>query len=358
MLASQKMVDGEVAGENVDFFVCHRSDDRNGLINTISYLSGPTTDMRIMPSMETLITEALHRRMASRIICISFAMARMPTGEEKLTMCVLTEIEFSGFEVDFDKWIVPASAQPHHDTTGDHADVLDIIEGEQKSAKSKTFMKVRGIMDEDQILRHREDDEEDDENGKSRNLLAERAARLAKTQKEVDAGWIRSRPARSLWDGFNESRLEEVEENRMRAAKKTEEAIVDSAEEANTQGGVACMGFRTKAVSSTASAVLLKPDQVRNKVETERRKNILECILKEPIVQLERIEFDGGDLPRLKLVFKGKKKDSPKLDVDLLFLDDAARESWRRGLALTLHRGSADEQWQREWDTPAAGPAF
>merc|ERR1711972_430543 len=117
-------------------------------------------------------------------------------------------------------------------------------------------------------------------------------------------------------------------------------------------GGPSCLGFGRARGPQQGQAdgggQQLSPEAVRNSVVNERRRLIFQQLTKEPVLKMKRIEFVGGDAPMLRLSFA--KKQAADMTVDVRFFDDAARESWRRGLALALHKGSAVGQWQRDWD--------
>lgn len=86
-----------------------------------------------------------------------------------------------------------------------------------------------------------------------------------------------------------------------------------------------------------------------HQVMKDKRKAILTQLFKCPIRNLKSVSFDPGPIPILHLTFQpdhGREE-----QVDIRFLDDCARESWRRNLQLVLQKTfSGGSQWGRVYD--------
>lgn len=74
------------------------------------------------------------------------------------------------------------------------------------------------------------------------------------------------------------------------------------------------------------------------------RSKILEVRQSFEVTGLQMVEFDGGEAPVLTLQFAEEL-------VTIRFLDDVARERWRRAVADVLNKWNHHSQWQRNWDS-------
>jgi len=98
--------------------------------------------------------------------------------------------------------------------------------------------------------------------------------------------------------------------------------------------------------------------QEDEKMFRQAQVNTFSLARKQQLSALTEVEFESGDLPVLRLSFvRFQKKGGTDYDCfRIRFLDDLARERWRRCLALVL-RGHSDHtvRWDRHWtQSPAA----
>merc|ERR1712014_299813 len=82
------------------------------------------------------------------------------------------------------------------------------------------------------------------------------------------------------------------------------------------------------------------------KITAKARQNIFSNWNKWAIADIDLIEFAASEEPLLKLGFtpKGKGPDAQEF-CTIRFLDDVARERWRRGLAYILNKSDTAAQW-------------
>jgi len=344
----------EICGEHYDYVICHRCDVRNALLDALSWLSGPSSESRVEPICDTLVADTVHRRMAARLLCVSFAMRVLTNGEERLSLFVLSEAELCEFEVRFEHWLVPHEIINHFDDAGDPGEV-DIIDGDghhlagERRRRRPNEFSVRKERTEGELLL-------------GSSVASHGQADLPQlTDGHSDRGHRqRHRPSRTLWDHVDHDELLQVLEDRDRAMRNTDAWILDQDDAHHVAAlGPVCLGFRLHGghhpgsgggAAGGGGGEARDNDAVRARVMNERRKLIFQLLAKEPVWRLKRIEFLGGDKPSLRIAFKKKGSETLSTMVDIRFFDDAARESWRRGLALALHKGSAVGQWQRDWD--------
>merc|ERR1712007_240377 len=129
-------------------------------------------------------------------------------------------------------------------------------------------------------------------------------------------------------------------EDRAKAIAKTEEETYETM-------------YKVGAMASKVSADMPEPIEISereqvSKVLRKAQSSVLHRQFKAPILHLKQVEFERNEFPILHMTFSNGGTDEV---IEVRFLDDSAREQWRRGLAYVLHKQSdAAQQWHRVWD--------
>ncbi|CAE7476198.1 unnamed protein product, partial [Symbiodinium natans] len=100
----QKSKLGEVQDELFDIFVFHQADAQREFKERLTTLSGTSAPSRVKIQQETLVDKAAKSKTASRIARTTWAFRETDSGE-RLSLFVLTELNFFELEANFNLWI-------------------------------------------------------------------------------------------------------------------------------------------------------------------------------------------------------------------------------------------------------------
>jgi hypothetical protein len=106
---------GNVVGETRDIFVCHRSDVRREVVETLSTLTGPDVEYRVEPQRDMLIKQTSDKRLESATVCMNFAYRCVLNKGEyrpdgKLLLYILSETQVCEVSIKWEEWIPPFEA--------------------------------------------------------------------------------------------------------------------------------------------------------------------------------------------------------------------------------------------------------
>lgn len=285
-----------IEGEEIDIIIVHRSDVRRQIIETLCALSGPDVEKRVEPQRDMLIKQTSEKRVDSPPVCMSFAY-HVETGE--MVLFILAETNIYEVAITFENWIPPFETNAAPDVSDD--------EGEARM----------------------------DDGGADSNLMADddvkpNKTRLAGIKLQTRAqAWLSGQADKpgmqynSIW-ALETLDIDKIIADRQAAMEKTK----TNAANTDKDGGDDVPGGGKRVLAS---------------IMRKARNNIFKDWNTWQMDQLEAIQFDAGEQPLLELSFKSDK-------VTIRFLDDVARERWRRGLAYILNKSDTAAQWQRKWD--------
>jgi len=116
------------------------------------------------------------------------------------------------------------------------------------------------------------------------------------------------------------------------------------------------MKERERAKDGTRNAEADKSDEPGKSAGLEgainkARHTILELKFRASLTDLTAVSYFHGDVPFMKLTFKSGSDNTPH-PILIRFLDDTAREHWKRGLAYALSKSETGTQWNRRWKHP------
>jgi len=291
----RSLISTDITGEQFDIVIAHKSDTRRRFLETLSILSGPNIYDRIDLSAGLLMYQSVKMRTSSEIVCITYA-----TNEEtddRLSLFVLSMSDFCEFEVCLEHWIVPPIMIPW---SGDGSSLQPADFGAECTM-------ISTLVD-----RHK----------MQRELY---------TKSESANEKNKTHAADTPWEGKSRGDLRRVFSEREKAKSKTFDEKYGAEQSKDDTHDI---------------KKLMEADKLK-----EAKKEILKLLSRKPLSQLKQVEFESKDVPLLRLTFQ--KLHDPKT-FRVRFLDDTARERWRRGLALALH-GQSDHavHWNRGWN--AAG---
>mmetsp|Transcript_25372 Transcript_25372/g.49684 ORF Transcript_25372/g.49684 Transcript_25372/m.49684 type:complete len:245 (+) Transcript_25372:2-736(+) len=241
-------------------------------------------------------------RTSSDIVCITYATNE--ETEDRLSLFVLSMSDFCEFEVCLDKWIVPPIMIPW---SGDGSSLQPADFSAECSMISKLVERYN----------------------MQRDLYTESES----TNEQNKSTSCSSHAADTPWEDKKKEQWQTIFEDRKNAKGKTFDALY---------------GDQQSKDETEDLAHLLNSPDLKN-----AKREILQLRSRKPLSQLKQVEFESKDIPLLRLTFQ--KLHDPKT-FRVRFLDDTARERWRRGLALALH-GQSDHavHWNRGWDAGARG---
>lgn len=335
-LAKTKL--GEVKAEEFDIFVFHSVDAQRDFKERLMTLSGQSAPSRVKIQQEMLVDKAAKSKTASRIARTTWAYRETDEGD-RLSLFVLTELNFFELEANFGLWIPSSVEDEKGHVSENEYDGGESDEDVGESTKVQTSFSqeiasaARRARASKFALERRSLEEP---------LLLERASeRLARRYKAPPTEWLlegivtgAQADDDTLWRHFSEHDISQVAKDREKAQSLTEGKLFE------------LPGASRDMERSNTS-----------KIMREKRKTILTQQFKCPVVNLREVSFDQGSSPVLRLVFKTEK--SQQQEVAIRFLDDAARESWRRNLQFVLQKSASHgSQWGRGYEKAAGtGPA-
>jgi len=309
-----RSVTGEVVGETFDLFICHRDDVRVKLVQTLCALSGPEAPQRLLPIRDNLINLAIAKRISPPVVCIAFAN-RVIGHEERLSLFVLTQLEFCEYRVEFDGWKPPFNNIPVQEEGEDN--YLTEQEGRDlplndKAAMEKWAARAKAQPTPMEVLLMSSGGDSARQ-GNDAHLAQSGSHRSPKNGSASGLG-----TGTTLWEDFSEERVAKMLTDRERAVKATK---------------------------------LKEEDRGDGPADKKEHRAILKALtgiftqhLFVDLTQLQQVEFHADAEPTLGLTFKSKT--GPEEDVIVIrFLDDIARERWRRGLSMVL--SGRLRQWLR-----------
>jgi len=298
---------GEIQSEAMQIMICHRSDERRGVVETLCTMSGPDVEKRVQPQRDMLIKQTTEKRLETPPVCMSFAF-RVETG--KMFLFILSEATVCEADINFGNWIPPFENIAAPDVSDDETE---------------------GMMGDD-----------DDPTMLADENVKVHKDRLVQRRKETDAQkWLSANKEtfgmqyNSIWANKDGEEVDKVWEDRNTAMSKFKSTKAE--EEKQGQDAVGNE-------SANSGKHLLQ------NVMRKARANIFIGPWNTWKMQdIASIEFDAGEFPVLKLDFKTPGKGTDTDPVSIRFLDDVARERWRRGLAYILNKSDTAAQWQRQW---------
>jgi hypothetical protein len=298
-----------ITGESMDILICHRSDVRRGVIETLCTLSGPDVEKRVEPHRDQLIKQTIEKRLDSPPVCMTFAY-RVETG--KMCLFILCESDFCQVQIAFNMWVPPFEPVPCGDVSDDD-DAMN-LDGEQADPALLADENIKA-----------------DKSRLTRRAFQTRAQNWLTGAKGTGKGV--GVQYNSIWAHKPHEDVQQVMDDREKALSKYKNKVAE--------------GEQSGAEGDKAASV----KHVLQNVMRKARQNIFpegtEGWRTWKMQEIEEIAFDAGEQPVLRLRFKGG---SSEKDVSIRFLDDVGRERWRRGLAYILNKSDTAAQWQRKWD--------
>eukprot|EP00930_Biecheleria_cincta_P033454 TRINITY_DN23185_c0_g1_i1.p1 TRINITY_DN23185_c0_g1~~TRINITY_DN23185_c0_g1_i1.p1 ORF type:complete len:2115 (+),score=396.23 TRINITY_DN23185_c0_g1_i1:132-6476(+) len=328
---------GRVSGEKFDTIIFMKSSARKEFKDRLSQLSGSTSEMRILPESDVVVGKTVKGKTASRIVMKTWAF-RITEEGERLSHFVLTELNFFEFQVDFTKWIPGSVAHIEShisdddyqggDSDEEEKDLDDTrpVKGDSAQTKaSDSFAHVISKAARERVglmhAHYRRSIEEP--------WLRERYhERLMRRQELPQHQWLVEGQMEDLkppeivtcWSYLDAAAKKKIVEDRKKACEKNEQTTF------NSSGGPADF-------------------EAANQVIKSRKKVILQTLAKCPLMTLEQVEFDHHQTPIMSLIFK--EAGGPQT-FNIRFMDDGAREKWRRGISFVLCKTSeGSTQWNR-----------
>jgi len=307
-----KSVAGNATGETFDIFICHRNDIRAKLVETLASLSGPTPPQRLLPVKDNLLKLAIAKRTTPPVVCVAFAY-RVLGKEERMSLFVLTQLEFCEFRVEFDGWKPPFNNVPAQEEGENY-----LAEGEgrevhlDRAAMERWAQRAKPQPTPIEVLLARPPGEAAKPEGFG--------ATAPRVDSRMDSRAHAQKPQGvTLWDEYSEEGIAQMVVNRERAVKATK---------------------------------LKEEDHGHGPADKKEQMAILKALtgiftqhVFVDLTQLQQVEFHAECDPTLGLTFKsrtGREEDV----VVIRFLDDLARERWRRGLSMVL--SGRLRQWLRQ----------
>lgn len=319
----------EVKGENFNVFIFHQADAQREFKERLMVLSGLNPLMRVKLHQEMLVNKAAKSKTASRIARTTWGYRQSQEGE-RLSLFLLTELNFFEFQANFKIWIPNSVHEEKAYGSDNDYDGGESDDEGPEAAKFSGFAKVMIKAAKDvraaKFMHERRAQEEP--------LLAERESeRQARRYQDPPNKWLLEGIAtgeqaafETMWKHLPEAEINHVKKDRSDALEQTEQEFFE-----------------------VPGASREKEIKHMHQVMKEKRKAILSQLFKCPIRNLKAVSFDPGSVPILHLTFQpdhGREE-----QVDIRFLDDCARESWRRNLQLVLQKTFSDgSQWGKGYD--------
>jgi len=297
-------ITGEVVGEQFNAVVCHKSNTRRPLLESLSAMSAPRHRWRVEPTRDMVMDQAIDKRTSSSPVCVTYAINE--SNGDHLSLFVLTNMEFCEFELHLENWIAPP-------------------------------MEI-GFIDSDELAAQ--------EGPGHERLMVQHLLRLAELKMESSSrpGLLAEAPGpgekvSTFWEGLSAKEVQEAVRQRKKAVQMTQTQKYPAGADAEGEAGA-------------GAAEQLERGQ-RSEVMAQAQQTVIKALSKVPLDQLRQVAFDSGELPTVSLSFM--KFDGMQDEITRIrFLDDVAREQWRRGLAVAI-RGQSDHAvaWSRGWDKKA-----
>eukprot|EP00929_Paragymnodinium_shiwhaense_P086080 TRINITY_DN46576_c0_g1_i1.p1 TRINITY_DN46576_c0_g1~~TRINITY_DN46576_c0_g1_i1.p1 ORF type:complete len:2016 (-),score=547.01 TRINITY_DN46576_c0_g1_i1:14-6061(-) len=360
--------------EDLQYIVCHRSDVRRYFVNALSALSGVDYDSRVPVSLDDNIPSnlKLKTKTAAQPICCSYAIRHDKslgvgaTGAQMISFFVLTETDFFEFEVDWKEWVPPSAIIPF--LGGDEEYSVNTHSGEGQEMYQDVLAKFRSYA-RSKIAYELP----------SSGWFGDGDAAAEKTKKGAAADGLWPLDAEDPEElekalhgkrghghgrghhghghhghvghghdghGHGEKGAKNKELTPEERAAKRKEAIAKAMHCRalaldNTLTGLAAPIEKAQGCSETVALRL-----VRHKAKS----SMLKLVTQKSLADLSGIDFEPEEDPLLVLHFGEttnwlgqKQQDS----VAIRFLDDVARERWRRSLAFALTLEHQSINWHR-----------
>jgi hypothetical protein len=140
-----------VVGETRDIFVCHRSDVRREVVETLSTLTGPDVEYRVEPQRDMLIKQTSDKRLESATVCMNFAYrCSLIKGEYKpdgnLFLYILSETQVCEVAIKWEEWIPPFEA---------HAPDVSDDEGEEMKLEHEYDAADPSVLADENVKVHK-----------------------------------------------------------------------------------------------------------------------------------------------------------------------------------------------------------
>eukprot|EP00435_Cladocopium_sp_Y103_P071831 s53_g38.t1 len=322
----------EVTAEKFDIFVFHQVDAQREFKERLMVLSGLDPLMRIKLHQEMLVNRAAKSKTASRIARTTWGFRQSEEGE-RLSLFLLTELNFFEFQANFSLWIPNSVTEEKaygsdNEYDGGESDEEATRESTKTSDFSKAMAKAAKDARTSKFSHERREQEEP-------ILLLRQSERQERRYQDPPNKWLldgiaigEKAVSETLWKYLPEAEIQQIKKDRSQGLETTEQEL-----------------FEVPGASREKEIKHMPPGEVMK----EKRKAILTQLFKCPIRNLKSVSFDPGPIPILHLTFQpdhGREE-----QVDIRFLDDCARESWRRNLQLVLQKTfSGGSQWGRAYD--------
>ncbi|CAE7763335.1 unnamed protein product, partial [Symbiodinium microadriaticum] len=300
-------------------------------------LSGQSAPSRVKIQQEMLVDKAAKSKTASRIARTTWAYREADEGD-RLSLFVLTELNFFELEANFGLWI-PSSVE---DEKG-HVSENEYDGGESDEDVGESTKVQTSFSQEIASAARRA-----------------RASKFALERRSLEEPLLLERASERLARRYKAPPTEWLLEGIVTGAQADDDPKMNRVNEERLTKAAACAPTgsqdREKAQSLTEGKLFELPGASRDmersntsKIMREKRKTILTQQFKCPVVNLREVSFDQGSSPVLRLVFQTEK--SQQQEVAIRFLDDAARESWRRNLQFVLQKSASHgSQWGRGYE--------
>lgn len=318
----------EVTAEKFDMFIFHQVDAQREFKERLMVLSGLDPLMRIKLHQEMLVNRAAKSKTASRIARTTWGFRQSEEGE-RLSLFLLTELNFFEFQANFSLWIPNSVTEEKAYGSDNEYDGGESDEEAQEFTKASDFSKAMAKAAKDartsKFSHERREQEEP-------ILLLRQSERQERRYQDPPNKWLLDGIATekavsdTLWKYLPEAEIQQIKKDRSQGLELTEQELFE-----------------------VPGASREKEIKHMHQVMKDKRKAILTQLFKCPIRNLKSVSFDPGPIPILHLTFQpdhGREE-----QVDIRFLDDCARESWRRNLQLVLQKTfSGGSQWGRVYD--------
>lgn len=296
---SQALIIGWITpdgGESFEHIVCHRSRDRDILVEMVHTLSGKSqsksADLQDCAALcgDSLVREVIKEAVGvdDQIFALTYAIRQ---DKDRLSLFVLTDKNIFEFQVNFDAY----GFNPDMPESGDPDDEI----GPQVAEDATELMLDEMTKGVDPSLR-------------------EAKSRSGGSEHESSSGRARRSQAVA-------SKLKAVRERRNHAMQKGDDARLDTV----GKGPFGDLGL----------SLAEKRDALTKKMKS----SYLVPLVAQPVGAITMIGFMPGETPVLRL-------DAGEPMV-ISFFDDLAREDWRRALACALNQADGGPAWARQYAT-------
>lgn len=298
---------GQVDGETLDVVICHGVvEARNRASETLHNLSGPDVENRVEMVPDAIMRQLMRKKThTEELVCHTYAYRKEGTTH-RMGMFVLSETDFYDFEVHWEHWICPLE------------EINELDGGNDVGPKW-------------------EDDLDQDELAPLEDRLA-RMKHVKRTQPTFVSDY------QAYMNTEHDSNEKTYRGSYWHGKKQNFEALAQLRESArqNSKQGVKepKIGF---AIGGKAEESEESPQLKQRKAVNYAKQNLLSQVAHHSLSHLSEIVFEPTEEPVLQLVFNTET-------VNILFFDDVARETWRRGLAFVLNKSDTASQWHRDWE--------